>query len=482
MPQLVGSSEVSSIAVKIISGWSIPDHVPETVTEFHWAKGDLSAFVTELRVQGDVLQLKWDEVDGFSRVADDPEHKDLFGEPFQGRLASGWAFAADNGIFKSNGVVEGHYWSMEDPTQEAVVWVSEIHGLERMSDLAISGNLCVLGSGTAGSTEKVFRRGHRFHGAYTYYLVSGPSEDQRKDRWFLIIDGGTSRLVRRDVFNDVLALQFVLGTAFYFDVLEGLSSEGRCVARLGGRYGRDHRHRPRTEDVVPTHFVQEHWPAAFFEAISKTYRERPDLRLHIALSFYLDGLASFHVEGRYLVQHVGLEAFAYWLLKADGDDAPALVDKARWSAWLKESKDTIRSLAAPGFAETLYSKVTSIPARRASSMVVEVAFQRYGLSVHAEMAEELENGRNTVVHTAVMFEERREDVNDYLRRIAIVRTMLTALVAKVVGYQGAILGWERDYRRPYKEADASWWAVNPVAREAALQFFNIEGSLPAAKS
>jgi|GEM_PF-3195997 len=477
MPQLVESSEVSSIAVKIISGWSIPEHVPEAVTEFHWPEKDWSAFVTELRFEGEALQLQWGELDGFLRVSADAEHKD--GEPFRGRLASGWTFAAEYGRFKSNAVVEGHDWSMEDPTQEAVVWVSQIYGLEQMGDL---GNLSVRAKRTAGSTEKIDRRGHRFQGAYTYYLVSGPSDDRCKNQWFLIIDCGRSRPVRKNLFNDILALQFVLGTAFYFDVIEGLSREERCVARLGGRYGRDHRHQPRTEAVVPTHFVDEHWPSAFFEAISKKYREAPNLRLHIVLSFYLDGLASFHVEGRYLVQHVGLEAFAYWLLKANGDDKPTLVDKTKWAAWLRENRDTIRSLAAPGFANDLYSKVSSIPARPASSGVVERAFQRYSLALHQEMAEELKKGRNVVVHTAVMFEERRDDVNDYMRRIAIVRTMLTALLAKVVGYQGAILGWERDYRHPYKEVDASWWAVDPLAREAALQSFKIEANLPPAKA
>ena len=326
-------------------------------------------------------------------------------------------------------------------------------------------------------------------GAVSPPAHSGPVEtkadkvEEGPDRWFLIVDSGQTRPVRKDIFNDLLALQFVLGTAFYFDVLEGLSDGRQCVARVGGRCGRDHRHRPRTEDVVPTHFVQEHWPAAFFEAISRAYRERPNLRLHIALSFYLDGLASFHVEGRYLLQHVGLEAFAHWLLKEqEGADEPALVDKPKWKAWLKENKDTIRGLAVPGSEETLYSKVTSIPARRASSMVVEAAFQRFALAVVPEMADELENGRNVVVHTAVMFEERREDVNDYLMRIAIVRTMLTALLAKVVGYQGAILGWGREYRRPYSEADTSWWTVDPAAREAALAFFNIEGDVPSETS
>ena len=58
------------------------------------------------------------------------------------------------------------------------------------------------------------------------------------------------------------------------------------------------------------------------------------------------------------------------------------------------------------------------------------------------MAAELdEEGRGLIVHAAIMFKESQADVDAYLRKNAIVRTMLVALVAKVVGYQGAIIGW-----------------------------------------
>lgn len=54
-----------------------------------------------------------------------------------------------------------------------------------------------------------------------------------------------------------------------------------------------------------------------------------------------------------------------------------------------------------------------------------------------------------------------------------MRTMLVALVAKVVGYEGAILGWTKEDGRPYDEGDSTWWTVDDEARRAAAAHFVI---------
>ena len=136
------------------------------------------------------------------------------------------------------------------------------------------------------------------------------------------------------------------------------------------------------------------------------------------------------------------------------------------------------SVASPGLGEALYAKITSVPARRASSRVVEDAFalEQVALQLTPEMAAELEDGRGTIVHTATMFEQSQEHVDAYLSRIALVRTMLVALLARVVGYRGAIMGWSRRPGRPYHAAEATWWPVEPEARTAAEQTYLIEGT------
>lgn len=92
-----------------------------------------------------------------------------------------------------------------------------------------------------------------------------------------------------------------------------------------------------------------------------------------------------------------------------------------------------------------------------------------------DMAAELdEEGRGLIVHAAIMFKESQADVDAYLRKNAIVRTMLVALVAKVVGYQGAIIGWNHRPGHAYEEPDTSWWPVDQAVRTAARRMYLVD--------
>jgi hypothetical protein len=52
----------------------------------------------------------------------------------------------------------------------------------------------------------------------------------------------------------------------------------------------------------------------------------------------------------------------------------------------------------------------------------------------------------------------------------MVRTMLVALIAKTVDYQGATNGWEVGRLGPAVEPHA-WWVVRDADRQAAQQTF-----------
>jgi hypothetical protein len=75
--------------------------------------------------------------------------------------------------------------------------------------------------------------------------------------------------------------------------------------------------------------------------------------------------------------------------------------------------------------------------------------------------------RNLIVHTAEMFAEgvKPSNVEQYIEKIELVRTLLVALISLVVDYQGEILGWKRE--RPLQSAPADWWPVSDDARNAA---------------
>jgi hypothetical protein len=430
---------------------------------FLWAGRDFSPTVQRVVVgQGQRLEIETDRFDySFYRA----ESSSLRNKALEGELADGSRFSAELAYLDIDRAV-ARYWTLTHPERAPLLWVAALDGLR---SLKAAGNLAVIyeeGDGDSQTTHRSIEH-HRFLGAYAYYLVCCA------DAWFLIVDcGERGPPNREDVYPDMLAMQFVLGRAFFFDALYGLGPDGEVVGAAGGRHGRNHGDEPKEQPPVPLDVLSDHWASYFFEAISRTYRERPKLRLYIALSHYLDALASAHVENRYLVLHVALEAFSYWLLGGNDRPEAPLVDKSRWRAWLKARADEITALAAPGLGTALLNRIRSIPKRAASSRVVEDAFTSVGLTLTDEMVAELdEDGRGRIVHAAIMFEESMADVDRYLRRIALVRTMLVALVARVVGYDGRILGWERSPGRPYDAPDPTWWPVGEQARLAARRIY-----------
>jgi hypothetical protein len=142
-----------------------------------------------------------------------------------------------------------------------------------------------------------------------------------------------------------------------------------------------------------------------------------------------------------------------------------VVDKKKWKEWVKANEQAIRTHAKPGFDNSLYNKVLSVY-RLASGKVVPNAFNSLCLPLTEEMTAELA-GRDLVVHRGLMAPDGY-DVDRDLRRVAIVRTMLVALVALVCGYRGAILGWEHDYFGT-AFAPEHWWKIDPEERERAQQ-------------
>lgn len=462
-------AEITACVVKIVEGWTPALPAAEAVQELIWNGTDRTQHVKDLRIEDDKLVLRWDEDDGLERFLGPSGRDGMFATPLNGRLESGWTFSAEQGILHTDKLAHGHYWAMRHSEAAGPnVWVAEIQGLRGL-ERATTHNLSILVRSRENGRTKGFTA-HRFAGSYTYYFL------RPADRWFLIVHSGSDGVDRNAVYRDVLALQFVLGESFYFDVLHGLDQAGEVVARVGGRQGRIGGQRSRPPQlVVPMYFEKRHWASDLFSAISQTYSKRPELRLYVALSYYLDSFSAFSAEARYLFLHVGLEAFAYWLLKSTTPEEVPLVDKPKWSAWLKNRREEIRGLGLPGREDAVFSKITSIAKRPPSSTVVERAMTSVGLALTPEMLTELEEGRGGIVHVGVMFEERREDMNDYLQRIAIVRTMLAGLLSRVVGYDGALVGWTKKQDRDYDNADPSWWPMPAVAADSELVRFRIEG-------
>lgn len=336
----------------------------------------------------------------------------------------------------------GHYWWIADTDNLPSIWVGRLRG----SIEVLPGNLVI-----GHSMDHL-----RLVGAYCYYLVRTRAPGEDSDTWYMVIDLGESGIPQRALlYPDFLAMQFSLGKHLCLDLLLGIDSEGRTVAESGGRFGQEHPDGKRTACPVPHLFSKETWLAPFFEHVSQAYRSKPELRLYVPLGLYLDALVD-HLDGSYLKLHVALEAFSLNLLKQIPEEKTVIVKEWKdWSRWVNENRERIESFAIEKFRNSLVEKVRNV-ARLASGRVVPTALGRLGIEVTEAMKEELE-GRDIVAHTALMSIADDRDYERDLERIALVRTMLVALVARSVGYQGPIVGWTRDSNRRYEPADSTWW-------------------------
>jgi hypothetical protein len=279
----VVSPQVARLASRIVfDNWRPPEPVLSKVSSLAWGSKIVTASVGDARVAGDALELDWDAHAALAMVLHQGDHGDLHGEALVGQLTDGRSFTAEDGRISSSDKLVGRYWQVSTPGRNAQVWVTRIHGMGSPTPSSY-GNLSVIRKPAPGNEQELqlFSPGHyRLCGAHTYYLVKASDE-----AWFLVIDTGSERAPeRKEVFVDMLALQFVFGRAFHYSALVGLDGSD-VVALLGGQHGRDHSHRPRIQPTVPLDFVDECWPAPFFERLSLAYRKRPELRFFIPLTF-----------------------------------------------------------------------------------------------------------------------------------------------------------------------------------------------------
>lgn len=310
-------------------------------------------------------------------------------------------------------------------------------------------------------------------GAYIYCVVK--QETKTGTRWYMTIDTrGAGEPDRQLLGRDFQALQFVLGSQLRMPTLVGVSGERVTIACTKGFDSRSQLE-PHTFPPVPVvrnndAWIDECWTGVLFERISATWQEQPTLleALSLAFEMYLDSMR-YNLDSDYMRLQIAIEAFAYWCLKQESTSARLDVkDKNAWKSWVKQNREAIRSLAAKGRENALYDKVMTVY-RLASGKVVPAAFG--DLPLTEEMSAELK-GRDVVVHQGLMAPEGY-DVERDLRRIRLVRTMLVALIARKVGYGGAINGWERGHMG-YPLEPQEWWTIDEAFRLRATRRFLIE--------
>lgn len=439
---------VAEVLAKLVDGWRPRLPSLPTVHSMTWGMLDIQNVVS--------VDLSQERIRLQCGPPFEPGNRSANGEPLRGVLDGGLSLNVERAFWSSSrgtdSWIEGVYWTLTDPSRDPTLWIAELAG----SVPEFGSNLIVRRSLNDESGGHFLLRG-----AYTYFVV------RCAERWFLVVETPDGRQpTRKELFPDFLALQFALGRVLSIDRLLGVDAAGQVIGVVGGRFGRHVGRNSQFEAPVPMWVHDDAWAPTLFDRVSRTYRERPELRLHIPLSAFVDVLADYLVEARYLRLHVALEALAYWLMKAKQQEDAEVVDKPGWRAWVRTHEMEIRRLAKPGFEDLLFNNVKGAH-RHPSGKLVALAFHEFGLDLTKEMTDELGNGRGGIVHRAVMFDESQPEVDAYLNRIAVVRTMLVALLSKIVGYRGPIQGWQRTPGHPFEPAPSSWWSPDTQAETEA---------------
>lgn len=475
---------VRGLLLDLAHGWTPAPMALEPVQRLRYNGVDLSELAPELRIHSDKFRVTL----GGSRLS--TRIDEIMPFPLDGQLdgmvTGGAAFhgttvlrvarrslSSQESGTRDTLIIETANWtalSGEAPS----LWIGRIEGA---SEVDFGGNM-VIERITASGIRAGYRRHFRLSGAYTYYLVQ--SGGRGDTTWHLLIDTGAGVPDRKVLGHDFLLLQFVFGRQLRMPELLGVRASGRTV---GSTAGIAVRKALQERSVPPVPIVQnnddwidESWVTVFFERVSEAWTRRPESRAAYTMAFdaYLDAMTP-HLDANYLRLHVALEAFAYWTLRlANQGERMVVKEKAAWKKWVKDNAGAIRALASEGFEESLYNKVIGVY-RLSSGRVVPSAFLVYGTALTPEMAEELE-GRDTIVHQGLMAPDGY-DVRRDMQRVALVRTMLVALVAKSADYAGAINGWEVGHLG-YPLEPQSWWSTRDDDRRLARRTFIAEDVVP----
>lgn len=342
--------------------------------------------------------------------------------------------AAETGSYNNEVYLEGHHWSRTIRGEEPVLWVGQI-----WSRMALRiGNLRL--SSQAGRAYD----GLHLKGQQEWFIL------QHEDHKLVGVLGPVDFEQLRD---DLKCMEFTYGTPIHVGPLIGLDASGRVVgARSVGHLERSLRGRraPVPDDL----WAEESWLPHFFELLAAKVKEHGVQHLLAGLSCYVDTQVT-HFDGAYLLSQVGLEAVLKQVASAEDRDVP-VHDPAEW----KKAAEKICSMA-----EVLNQfkdkegvnklKGAMVYAAEASPMrILQRFLKRHGVALPKYVKEEI-GKRNVAAHQFFTVENYRQP-DEMDRRQQMVLTVIAAVVACHIGYEGPLQGYEPDVsgERP----SPAWWA------------------------
>lgn len=419
-----------------------------------WARHSLDGYSGTLSRNGAALRLLVDAEDrAFNNLYD---MMGLRNQPVKLTLQDGSSVHAELGHMKSLGPhadIRLHHWTWTTPVPP-LIWAGRLEG-----KVPSFGNLSLSERG-----EKWFKSKHdgfRLLGKYNWYVLPQTEHDTA----IVVIDAAGESLDRKALAGDFYVLQFTFGGGLRLDCLTGFDG-ARNVAGAMSLGGFERPHTTYRPPVAHRLDEAQIWLPEFFRLVASKISMQGLEPVVIAIAAYLDSEAD-HLDGAYLKAQVGLEAFAKRIVTESSPDL-LVKDDAGWKRWVSTLEPLIRSqVLDPKQVDVIKGKFIS--AMYASSGdVVRKALSASGIEIPKDVREEIKK-RNYPAHGFLMNKTIDHELDEDVRRLELIQTLIVALVATYAGYAGPIHGY--DVADDGGRLAPTWWPVRSRQEDVWVRFF-----------
>lgn len=442
---------------------TIPPPVSGTWGDFSFDGGDTELEITD---DGDLNLLlvgpNWGRKDGLGKMAG------RYNEPSSFKMADGSTLSCRLSAWVGRNMnmnvaeqtarcthtislVDWHWTRPVKPN----LWVGKPQGV-RLEDR----NLAIVHESGAWSASHLAVKAN-----YDLYFVKGD------DEILMLVDTGDRHLDHELLSTDFRALEFALGRPMRLDFMLGLDDALEVTAAAGvqlgsHRVGRGRCPVPVYQDVIATEdkvAARHQWTPHLAGLVAKKLIEDgADSPLQLATVAYLDSMTG-HIHANYLLAQVALEAFCAEI----APKYPSRInDLDAWRSYVDSQVAAIKEhVVDDSVLESVVGLLKHVVPGVPTSKMVPLTLKHLGIDAPRIALKEVAR-RNRSAHRFVMAKESSADAQELADRLAIIQTLLAAVIAKHVGYEGPITGWEwRNGRRTIP----TWWTWKAVP-DAATRY------------
>lgn len=368
-------------------------------------------------------------------------------------------WSVDTGVQEVTARIDAWSWQVEDASKVTTrLWVALLKFASSSTPVFLwwpNGNMRL---DAAGSPVW----GWRFDGPDGLLFII---PTRSRDQWLVGLDStdGSPPSVTR-VVHALAVISFVVGEPLGVGIFRGVSTQGVANSlahlALADALVRNGSRRPPALlcTTNPTCVV------AFVERVLHFLTQYPNSPLLAALHLHAASANGF-VDSQFLHAWIATETLCTWgianKLLRDGGQL-RIADHVGWMAWVKASEAQIRTFAVAGMEQQLVDRVRSAENERPTSV------QRVFLGEQIPWTLEMDDAqltRHGVAHHGVMPGPRPINWDENMARVGLAKTLLTAAISKLVGYDGPIADRARTCSNLTGDYQPPWWPVVSAGQE-----------------